>query len=365
MTCKTTADALHAELTSDPIIPTPRPNGRAVSVRDHRNDKPVARPKGLSAADILALEVPDRKWLIEDILPQSGAYTIIGSHKSGKTVLGVQMAISAASGHALFDNYRVMDKGPAIVVEQDDPDGGTSIAEYLRASPVPAHDLPLTLFTAIRYSLGSDFNSWLESEIERRQARLVILDSYTSLRPHRTPGGDIVKIESSELTLLNALAKRHRCAIALLHHVSGGRSSMEWSDQASGTFAQGAAVDGQIHMSRFQALPGVANERLLQGRLRHGGDFSAVIRFRKATLDYEVVLEGPGAPLFVEIMELQQAFADRTFGQKELYQELGMSRTSAFRLSSRLAAAGVLLRHGYGEYRLSTEILRQLGTGRK
>jgi len=124
----------------------------------------------------------------------------------------------------------------------------------------------------------------------------------------------------------------------------------------------GAAVEGQIHVSRFRDLPGSAPERLLQGRGRHLEDFQAVIRFRKLTLDYEIVLEGAGAPLFEELLQVKNEFGDSMFSPKDLYQGLGMARQTATRVISRLISADVLKRHGRGEYQLSAGVLRQLGS---
>jgi AAA domain-containing protein len=343
--------AIHAEHASDQICAPAHVKGKAA------RERPVA----LTVEDLLKLQVPERKMLIETLIPTPGAVLLVGAHKSGKTVLSAQIAIAEASGHPLMDNYRVIDQGAVIVVEQDDPAGDVSMRDYLRASPIPVAGLPFHLFTRIKYRFGPDFYSWLESEIEGREARLVILDSYTALRPHRRSGGDIVKVESDELTLIDALGKRHKCTIMVLHHVSKGSFGMDWSDQTAGSFSIGAAVEGQIHISRFKDLPASAPERLLQGRGRHLEDFQSVIRFRKPTLDYEIVLEGSGAPLFMEILEIKTNFQDRVFSQKDLYQELGMSRSSAFRLTVRLSSAGVLRRQGYGEYQLSAEVLCQLG----
>jgi hypothetical protein len=77
-----------------------------------------------------------------------------------------------------------------------------------------------------------------------------------------------------------------------------------------------------------------------------------------------MVLEGPGAPMFVEICQMRNAFGDRVFSPKELCQELGMSRTSAFRLTTRLSAAAVLDRINYGEYQIAADVLRQLRGGK-
>jgi len=347
------AAGTHAEPDIQPPAPQAGESTRQPTV--------VARPVGLTVADILAIEAPDRKELVEHILPTPGAFLLVGSHKTGKTVLATQIAISVASGSPLMDCYRVMDKGPVIIVEQDDTAGDLSMRDYLRASPVPVANIPLTLFTRLSYRFSPEFYSWLQSEIERHHAKLAVLDSYTALRPHRRAGGDVVKVESDEMTLIDSLAKRLQCLIIVNHHPSKGSFGMDWSDQSGGTFALGAAVEGLIHIARFRELPGDAPERLIQGRGRHLKGFEAVIRFRETTLDYELVLEGPGAPLYVEITQINNEFGERTFSQKELYQQAGMSRTSAFRICQRLAAAGVLTRVRYGEYRLDPDVLRQIG----
>jgi hypothetical protein len=356
------------------------------------------RPVALTVDDLLELKAPERQVLIETMVPRPGAVMLMGAHKSGKTVLAVQMAIAEASGHALMDSYRISEKGPVIVIEQDDPAGDISVRDYLKVSPVPVRGVPLYLFTRIKPRFGLDFCSWLESEISGRGARLVVLDSfclsgcfslslltaiscvrlqstlntwafaettvqakdsYTALRPHRPPGIDIVKIENEEVALLDDLGKRNSCTLLILHHISKSSFGMDWSDQAAGTFSMGAAVEAQIHIARFKDLPGNAPERIVQGRCRHLEGFEAVIRFRKQTLDYELVLEGPGAPLFVEICQLRNAFGDRIFSPRDLYQELGISRASASRLIAKLSAAGVLDRTGYGEYRLAASVLQQ------
>jgi hypothetical protein len=320
------------------------------------------RPVALGISDLLKLEAPKRTMLIEALLPTPGAVLLVGAHKSGKTVLAVQMAIAICSSHALFDNYRVLQEGGAIIVEEDDPSGDLSVKDYLEASPVPVTsdkgvDLPFHLFTRTKYHFSPEFRSWLGSEIESRHARVVILDSYTALRPHRHAGGDIVKVESDEMTLLDALAKRNQCTIVVLHHDSKGSFGMDWSDRTAGTFAMGAAVEGQIHISRCKDLPSSAPERLVRTRGRHFEGTEAVIRFRKETLDYAIVIEGAAASLFPEILQIKNQFGNRVFSAKELYQELGLSRTTGYRLGLRLAEGGVLSRRGYGEYQLSTDLL--------
>jgi hypothetical protein len=84
-------------------------------------------PKVLNVADLLALDVPEAKMLIEGVVPAAGASLIVGAAKSGKTLAAVQMAIAVARGEALYGNYRVLSPGPSLIVEQDDPAAAGSV----------------------------------------------------------------------------------------------------------------------------------------------------------------------------------------------------------------------------------------------
>jgi hypothetical protein len=312
--------------------------------------KPSEPPRAWSVEDLLNLSAKQCQMLIEKIMPATGAVMLTGKQKHGKTILASQIAIAIAANHPLMDNYAVVQAGPVIVIEQDDTAGEHSFGDYLKASPVSVKDIPLRLFVRIQMCFGPEFFTWLEHEITISRSRFVVLDSYTALRPHRRPGGDIVKIESDELKLLDQIGKRTGCTILVLNHVSKGSLTLDWADQSTGTFSLGQAVEAQLHIARFKELPVGAPERLLQGQGRHMEEFQAVIRFRKETLDYTVILEGPAAPYWPEIDTIKKAFGSRLFTPKELYQETGISRAAAHRNLDRLHSAGVLKKRGRGEY---------------
>jgi len=73
--------------------------------------------------------------LVESLVPMRGATLLAGREKSGKTLLMAQLAISVASGKPLMGYYRVLEPGPAMVFEQDDPGGVASIQEIMQKSP--------------------------------------------------------------------------------------------------------------------------------------------------------------------------------------------------------------------------------------
>ncbi|MEN6532409.1 MAG: AAA family ATPase [Bryobacteraceae bacterium] len=310
-------------------------------------------PRVLDICQILALEVPAPKMLVESVLPTAGACLLFGAAKSGKTLLAVQTLLAVAGGRPLFDYYHVLEPGPVLIVEQDDPAGAGSLKAILERSAALVADLPFYLAPRIPYTFGSALSTWLGEQIKSRGLRLVVLDSYTALRGSRAGGADIVKVEQTDLTSLDELAKRTGCCILVVHHSSKGSAGLDWSDKAAGTYAMSAATEMQIHITRFGELETSAPERLVRVRGRHteGGDM--VLRFRKDSLDYEHVLEGGAAPLFPLVREIETAFGTQSFGPMELSNAIGMSRRTAHRYIDELYRAGSLSKRGYGEYALT------------
>src|SRR5262249_19635007 len=146
------------------------------------------RPEVLGVSDLLALDIPEPTMLIEDLFPTRGACLLFGAPKSNKTLIAIQTGIAVASGQALFDYYRVFEPGPVLVVEQDDPAGVGSVKNILKRSTVPVNGIPFFLSPRVEFPFGPRLISWLEQEISERKLKLVILDSYTSLRAPRRSG---------------------------------------------------------------------------------------------------------------------------------------------------------------------------------
>jgi AAA domain len=335
------AQCVEGEEDLEALFATPNENGDASGSK---------RPNILSVSDVLALDVPPPSLLIENLLPAAGATLIFGAPKSNKTLVAIQAGIAVASAHSFLDFYRVLEPGPVLLVEQDDPAGAASVKTILQRSPVPVAEIPFFLAPRVPFSFGEQFIEWLEGEIVLRKLRLCILDSYTALRGPRGSGVDIVKAEQSDLTMLDELGKRTDCALLIIHHASKGSASLDWSDRAAGTFAMSAATEAQIHLSRFADLDTNAPERLVRIRGRHLEGIEMVLRFRKDTLDHEHVLEGGAAPYFPLLLQMRAAFGAQSFGAKELSHVTGVSRATAHRQIDRLFRSGALTKRGFGEY---------------
>ena len=313
-------------------------------------------PAVLTIEQVLNAETYEPKMLVETLVPTPGVSLVVAPHKTGKTLLSLQIGMSIAANHHVCDQYRVEKSGPVLFVEHDDPGGLASIKDVLKRSKIPMAEAPFYTVTDINLTLGLDFVTWLDAQITTRELVLVVLDSYTALRGAHTRGGDLVKDEQTDLTLLDKLAKKHCIAILLIHHYSKGSVNHDWSERAAGTFAMGAATEAQIVMTRFPDLASNANERLVRVRGRHLAGSDIVLRLDPATLTFEHVLEGGAAPFYAELVQLKATFQGSSFSPQSLSVELGMARTTAHRMLGRLQAAGAIRKTGYGKYMLEVSL---------
>jgi len=297
--------------------------------------------------------------LIERLVTLPGLTLMNAPGKTGKTLLGAQLGMSVAAGVSVFDYYKVLTQAPVLFVEKDDPAGATSIQDILNHTKIPMDGQPfITVDTqdAQQLTLGPAFILWLDQVIPSQGFKLVVLDSYTALRGIRQGGGDIVKVEATDLLLLDQIAKKHGTAILLLHHYSKGSVNHDWSERAAGTYAMAAASEAQIVMNRFPDLASNATERLVRVRGRHFEGTDMVLRLRPETLSYEHLIEGAAAPFYPDLLSLRSAFQVATFSPKSISQELGMARATAHRLIGRLLGAGAIRKAGYGEYVLAVSL---------
>jgi hypothetical protein len=81
-----------------------------------------------------------------------------------------------------------------------------------------------------------------------------------------------------------------------------------------------------------------------------------VLRFRKETLDFELVLEGGASSMYPALLRLKKEFGDDTFTPKKLSHATGESIATANRQISVLLHSDAINRCGYGEYRISPMI---------
>lgn len=314
---------------------------------------PPTPPRLVSGEEILKMSLPKTDFAVNPIISRPGLWLVNGSQKAGKTVLAAQISLSLQAPEPLMGWYPIPKACGALFIEQDDPSGLAALQLILQKTKIPLRKERFFSVDKAHFTIGPDFIDFLEHQIAEHDLGVIVLDSYTAMRGLRNSGSDIVKTESHELGLLDALAKRTGCLILVVHHASKGSASLDWSDKSAGTYAMGAHSEGQIFISRFSDLPSNAPERLVQIRGRRVEGTELVIRFDVETLSYSFVLDGSASSLYPVISQIKAAFGTDAFSPKSLFQEMGMSRPTAHRTIGKLIAGGAVRKTGYGEYSLT------------
>ena len=312
--------------------------------------KALIQARVVSAKEILEMTLPKTEFAIEPIVSSPGVWLVVGEQKAGKSLFAAQMALSMQAPEPLMGWYSIPRARAAMFIEQDDPSQLAAIQPILQRTKIPIRPDGFFSVEKAMFTIEPGFIEFLEGEIRGRALGVIVLDSYTVMRGPRNGRTDIVKAEALDLGMLDELAKRTGCLILVIHHVSKGSASLDWSDRSAGTYAMGAHSEGQIFISCFRDLPSNAPERLVQIRGRHVAGIEMVIRFEEETLSHSFIFEGAAAAMYPMLQQINSTFGGRTFSPKSLCQETGMSRASVHRVIARLSASGILRKRGFGEY---------------
>jgi hypothetical protein len=163
---------------------------------------------------------PEEEWLIQSIWAQSSVGIIGGAPKCCKSWLGLDMAISVASGTPCLDKFEVLDKGPALIYLAEDSIGAirSRIDALCEHRGIIIDHLNLNVITAptLRLDLKKD-QERLEATVEKIKPRFVLLDPLVRL--HRIDENSAAEV-SNLLSFFREMQRKHNTAIVLVHHAS-------------------------------------------------------------------------------------------------------------------------------------------------
>lgn len=184
-------------------------------------------------------------WLVHSLWSEQAVGFIGGAPKSCKSWLGLDMAVSVASGTPCLGRFAVERKGPALVYLAEDSLAQVRrrIEGLCRHRQLALGELDLHVVTAssLRLDLEQDQRRLAATLAELKPA-LLLLDPL--VRMHRLDENSSADI-SHLLGLLRHLQREHAVAIAVVHHMSkraraqlgqalrGSTDLHAWSDSAA------------------------------------------------------------------------------------------------------------------------------------
>ena len=210
---------------------------RATAAEDEAEPEEPEEPKRetmpvVSFERFINTPLPRTKWLIEGIWTEKAQGVIGGEPKAMKSTLAAGMAVAVATGHPFLDKYNVSEAGPVLMINaENDPTYlqrllkgyaelhgmGGSLEKNEDGTLIVPLEVPFFMVNNWGFDLtNEDHRELLVDEIERRELKLVILDTL-----YQTAGGLNLSAQHElgpMLQWLTALRYKYDCAIALVHH---------------------------------------------------------------------------------------------------------------------------------------------------
>lgn len=193
----------------------------------------------IRVADIPREDQP-RRWLVEQLWGDSSVGLIGGAPKCSKTWLGLDLALSVATGTACLGRYAVPRAGPVLVYLAEDalPVLRERVAGMARHRGVDLTSVEMHVITAPALRLDRDPHRGRLLETARRlRPRLVLLDPLVRLHGiDENHAGEVAGL----LAYFRALQRQLDLSVILVHHTR--------KNAAGGAAAgQGLRGSGDLH----------------------------------------------------------------------------------------------------------------------
>ena len=160
------------------------------------------------------------QWLVRDLWTTAAVGVIGGSPKVGKSWLGLDLAVSVASGTPALGRFPVQATGPALVYLAEDALSRVRdrVAHLCRHRGLDLARLHLHAVTADRVRLDTERDQLaLDHTVARIRPALLLLDPLVRL--HSLDENSASEV-SSLLGFLRALNRRYQLAVVLVHHLA-------------------------------------------------------------------------------------------------------------------------------------------------
>lgn len=203
----------------------------------------------VSKAHQLEVQPPEQRWLIDSLWTRQAVGLLGGPPKSCKSWLGLDMALSVASGTPCLGRFAVSEPGPALVyLAEDHLSSVRSRLESLcrhRGLGLSALDLFVITASVLRLDLERD-QSRLDATLSDLRPRLLLLDPLVRLHQlDENSAADVARL----LGCLRRLQRRHRTAILLVHH-AGKKQRLSAGQNLRGSSDLHAFGDSNLYLAR-------------------------------------------------------------------------------------------------------------------
>ena len=228
---------------------------------------------------------PDQQWLIETLWTAGGVGLVGGSPKSLKTWIGLELAVSVASGTPCLEQFRVHQRGPSLIYLAEDR--LCAVKERLRALckhrglDIETLDVLVITDSSLRLDQEVDVNR-LDEALASHTPKLLLLDPFVRL--HRANENDAQDV-AGILASLRELQRRHEVAIVVVHHTRKNSRATQHGQALRGSGDFHAWSDSALYLNHTNST--------LQLTIEHRAAPAPRTRYVRLALD-------PPHPVLVE-----------------------------------------------------------------
>ncbi len=162
----------------------------------------------------------EARWLVEGLWTRRAVGVLGGPPKALKSFVGLDLAISVASGTDCLSHFPVRETGPALayLAEDAEEEVRARTAALARGRGLDLDELDLFLVTSpVLWLDEPEHRERLARTIEELRPKLLLLDPLVRL--HRQDENDVRSV-SALLGHLRALNRSYDLAVVLVHHTS-------------------------------------------------------------------------------------------------------------------------------------------------
>ena len=254
-----------------------------------RSDETVAKLED-TTADVDEVDRPDPerlgfllktikkpKYIVKDILTEGACGFIAGEPKSYKSWLGLDLAFSVATGADFLGHFRVVDPGPVLYIQEEDPpatlknrsakiwvnkvtdkfelvrdEGGAGIW-WLPPEQEAKFDPPVNAMLQKSFTISDEaWQLWLDETLAKgmdgEPYKLLIIDTLMMT------AGEVEENKSQDMTNkifrpLKVLSRKHNVAVIIIHHMSKSEKARP-GQRMLGAVANHAWAEDSLYLSR-------------------------------------------------------------------------------------------------------------------
>lgn len=199
--------------------------------------------KAISLLELIGMNFPTPKWLVERLIPHEAVTIISGAPASYKTFLTLEIALKVAGGEKVFGEFQTTQSPVLIIDEENHPRVLQERAKLLSQNP----NLPIFVASKNNFLLGEESVQKIIEYARDKNVQLVIFDSFICIHDSDE---NVASEMRNVMKHLKDIANQGIAVIVIHHHRKNGKEKGNDSQDIRGSSDIAAQVDCHLAVER-------------------------------------------------------------------------------------------------------------------